>query len=144
MISYPTRFHYSRKENCSSSPHLVLETQLLVPYMYWIFRHLLLYYHINSKMGLDVRKPVIRISDRLRPKPACSATDLLEYCNFARSKFTLLLRKWITKMLIRLCWCTGWFVLLVFACISSVFSRQGPYPNQSFDHLIRCAKHRLR
>ena len=37
-------------------------------------------------MGLVATKPVFRVPDKVRFKPACSATDWLEKLNFAGSK----------------------------------------------------------
>ena len=81
-------------------------------------------------MGLAATKRVYGVSDKVRFKPACSATEtskkyenlLVESLDMIHSK------KRLTKALIRLRRCAGWSAPVLFANPRrQVFSRQGPY-----------------
>ena len=81
-------------------------------------------------MGLVATKPVFRVSNKVRFKPACSATEtsykieisLVASYDMVHSK------KRITKALIRLHGCAGWSALLLFANSGrQVFLCRGPY-----------------
>ena len=82
------------------------------------------------KMGCDVRKPVFRVSDIERLKPAsCSATKTSKKIEISliSSMDMILYNTGITKTLIRLRVCAGWSALLLFANHQrQVFSWQGP------------------
>ena len=75
-------------------------------------------------MGLVVRKPVFRISDIARLKPACSATEtsLKNEISLEASLDIILSSKRITKALIRLRGCAGWSVPVLFATTKDRFS----------------------
>ena len=82
------------------------------------------------KMGLVATKPVFRVSDKVRFKPACSATETswkIEI-SLVASLNMILSNKQITKALIRLRQCAGWSAPLLFANTRrQVFSHRGPY-----------------
>ena len=70
------------------------------------------------------RKPVFGVSDQVRLKPACTAKETsyrLEISVIA-SRDIILSRWWITKVLIRLCRCTGWSASFLFAYDINRFS----------------------
>ena len=67
-------------------------------------------------MGLQVRKPVFRVSDEVRFKPACSSTEIsykIEISLIA-SLDMILSDKQIKKALIRLCGYIGWSAPVLF------------------------------
>ena len=69
-------------------------------------------HHKNSKnllLSLVMRKPVFRVYDQVRLKPACSAKDASwshEIANI-ETRDIILTRQRTTKVLIRLCRCAG-------------------------------------
>ena len=80
-------------------------------------------------MGLIATKPVFRVSDKMRFKPACSATGTSSKFEIAlvASLDMVLFKKQITKVLTRLCGSAGWSAPLLFTTSRRhVFSRQGP------------------
>ena len=73
-------------------------------------------------MGHSVTKPVLGVSDKMRFKPVCSATELVASLDM------ILFNKRITKALIKLRGCAGWSAPLLFANPRRhVFLRRGPY-----------------
>ena len=60
-------------------------------------------------MGIDMTKPVFWVSDEVKQKPACSATETNKNneISFVASLDMKLSDKRITEVLIRLCGCTG-------------------------------------
>ena len=78
----------------------------------------------HSHLSLFTRNPVFGISEQMRFKPACAAT---ESWNFGCSKYmyySILFRERKTKTLIRLRECAGWSASSLFAHgIKQVFSR---------------------
>ena len=77
------------------------------------------------QMGFNATKPVFRVSDKVRFKPACSATEKIEI-SFIASLEMILSKKRITKALIRLRGCVGWSAHVLFANPRrQVFSRRG-------------------
>ena len=102
--------------------------KFLVHAGYW---HKKLAWKVGSTiMGLIATKPVFGVSDKVRFKPACSATETsykIEV-SLVASLDILLSNKRITKALIRLRGCAGWSAPVLFAKPRrQVFSRQGPY-----------------
>ena len=93
-----------------------------------LISHKLLAYLINE-MGLVARKPVFGVFVEARLKAVYSATETswkIEISPVA-SLHMLLSKKRITKVMIRLCRCTGWYVSLLLANPRrQVFSRRGP------------------
>ena len=86
-------------------------------------------YCIQNEMGLVARKPVFGVSNKVRFKPACSATDSARKFEIllVESLDMILSNKRITKALIRLRRCTDWSAPLLFTNSQrQVFSRQGP------------------
>ena len=63
-------------------------------------------------MGLDARKPVFGVSEKVRFKPACSATETSKKLEIllVASLGMILSKKKIPKMLIRLHAWAGWSV----------------------------------
>ena len=88
--------------------------------------------HPSTKphLGIDRTNPVLGVSDKVRFKLACSATETrwkIELSLVARLDMTLS-NKQITKALIRLCGCAGWSAPLLFANHRrQVFSHHGPF-----------------
>ena len=85
--------------------------------------------NMKFKMGRDATKPIFKISDKLRFKPACSATETSwkVETSLAASLDMILSKKRITKMLIRLRGCAGWSTPLLVANLQrQVFSQRGP------------------
>ena len=80
-------------------------------------------------MGLDVRKPVIGVSNQVITYPACSATETTEKMEILlASHFDMILSKrQMTKALIRVCRCTCWSAPLLLQTTRQVFSHQGQY-----------------
>ena len=64
-------------------------------------------------MGLDVRKPVLGVSDKVMLKPTCSATesDLNIEISLVASLDLIHSKNQLTKALISLRRCPGWFNL---------------------------------
>ena len=60
-------------------------------------------------MGIDMTKPIFRVSDEVKQKPACSATETNtnNEISLVASFEMILSDKRITEALIRLCGCTG-------------------------------------
>ena len=60
-------------------------------------------------MGIDMTKPVFRVSDEVKQKPPCSATVTSKNNEISLvASFEMILSdKRITEALIRLCECTG-------------------------------------
>ena len=85
----------------------------------------------HNYMGCGTRKPVFGTSDKVIPKPACSATKTsYKIESLVSSLDRILSYKPITKAPIRLCECAGWSVPLLFANLRRlIFSRLGPYRN---------------
>ena len=83
----------------------------------------------TDQMGRDARKPVFGISDKVRFKPACSATETSQKVetSLVTSLDVILSKKRKTKALIRLRGCAGWSAPVFFANHRrQVFSRRGP------------------
>ena len=84
---------------------------------------------LPSHMGLVVRKPVFRVSDKASFKPVSSATETswkIEISPVASLHMILSIMR-ITKALIRLRGCAGWSAPVLFAKPRrQVFSRRGP------------------
>ena len=81
-------------------------------------------------MGCDARKPVFGVSDKLRCKPACPATETSKKIEISlvASLDMILSNKGITKALTSLRRCAGWSAPLLFTnSRRQVFSRRGPY-----------------
>ena len=81
-------------------------------------------------MGLDARKPVFGVSDKVGLNPVSSATDTSWKIKIllVASLDMILSNKQITKGLIRLHGCAGWSTTLLFPNHQrQVFSRRGPY-----------------
>ena len=75
-------------------------------------------------------KPVFGVSDKVRFKPACSATEISYKIEISvvASLDMIHSKKQITKALISLCGCAGWSAPLLFANLRrQVISRCGPY-----------------
>ena len=80
--------------------------------------------------GLVVRQPVFGVSEKVRFKPACSATETssIYATSLVASVDMILSNKQITQALIRLRGCAGWSAPLLFANLRrQVLSRRGPY-----------------
>ena len=81
-------------------------------------------------MGLIAPKPVFRVSNKTRLKPVSSATETswkIEILLIA-SIDMIMSNEQITKVLIRLCGCTGWSAPLLFAVHQRhVFLCKGSY-----------------
>ena len=96
-------------------------------------------------MGLAVGKPVFGVSDKVRLQPVSSAIETswkIEISLVARL-YMVLSKKRITKVLIRLCKCTGWSAPVLFANRRrQVFSRRGPnnfvYPYLTIREVLEC------
>ena len=75
-------------------------------------------------MSLITRKPVFGVSDRVRLKWACSATEASysQEISDLDSKCIILSKQWTTKALIRLRGCAGWSAPLLFAYGKNRFS----------------------
>ena len=75
-------------------------------------------------MSHITRKPVFRVSDQLRLKPACSATEYSYSLEILKSdrRGIILSRQRTTKVLIRLRKCAGWSAPLLFAHAKNRFS----------------------
>ena len=75
-------------------------------------------------MGRVERKPVFRVSDKVKFKPVCSAveTDKKIEISLVESLEMILSNKQITKALIRLHGCAGWSAPLLFANPEDRFS----------------------
>ena len=60
-------------------------------------------------MGIDMTKPIFRVSDEVKQKLACSATETNKNNEISLvASFEMILSdKRITEALIRLCGCTG-------------------------------------
>ena len=82
-------------------------------------------YYIRLNMGLDTRKPVFRVSDKVRLKPVSSATETSDKIeNLLVPILDMILsNKRITKRLIRLCGCAGWSASMFFTNTEDRFSR---------------------
>ena len=81
-------------------------------------------------MGIDMTKPIFRVSDEVKQKPACSATETNtnNEISLVASFEMILSDKRITEALIRLCGCTGWTAPLLFRNQQrQFFSRRDPY-----------------
>ena len=81
-------------------------------------------------MGLVARKPVFGVSNKVRFKPAFSATETSQKIEIAleASLGMIFSNTGITQALIRLCGCAGWSAPLLFANHRrQVFPRRGPY-----------------
>ena len=67
-------------------------------------------------MGRDARKPVFGVSDKVRFKPSCFATETIYKIEISlvASSYMILFNVQITKALIRLHGCAGWPVSLFF------------------------------
>ena len=111
--------------------------------------NLLVFSHTGSKistyvyMCLIARKPVFRVCDQERLNPACSVTGTSQNLEISHiiSFIIILSRQHITKVLIRLHGCAGWYAYL-FLCNKIRFSRDKvnmqikkanlstPHPNQ--------------
>ena len=81
-------------------------------------------------MGLDVSKPVLGVSDKVRFKPVSSATEINQKIEIllVASLDMILSNKQTTKALIRQRGCAGWSAPLLFGNPRrQVFSRRGPY-----------------
>ena len=96
-------------------------------------------------MGLITRKPVFMVPHQVRPKRACLATKTsLDSEILHRASWTFVLsRLQMTKVLIRLPICAGWYVPLLFACNSHIFLRYGPYDNMVLSYMLQYSKERL-
>ena len=84
----------------------------------------------DQYMGLVMTKPVFGVSDKVRFKPACSATEISQKndISLVASLDMVLSKTQITKALIRLHRCAGLSVPVLFAHPRRpVFSRRGPY-----------------
>ena len=80
-------------------------------------------------MGLDARKPVIRVSDKasFKPDSLVTETSLKIEISLVASLDMVLSNKQLTKALISLRRCAGWSAPLLFANPRrQVFSRRGP------------------
>ena len=68
-------------------------------------------------MGLDTRKPVFRVSDKVRVKPAAQLHRVARKLKFpfVKSLDKVLSSKQISKALIRLHRCAGWSEPVLFA-----------------------------
>ena len=80
----------------------------------------------------DAKKSVFGISGKGRLKPVSLATETSKkfQISLEASLDMILYKKRITKALIRLRECAGWFAPLLFANLRrQVFSRRGPYDN---------------
>ena len=87
-------------------------------------------------LGLVARKPVFGVSDKVRFKPACSATETSQKkeISLVASLDMELYKTRITKTLIRLHGCAGWSAPVLFANPRrQVFSRRGPFQSDMFD-----------
>ena len=81
-------------------------------------------------MGIDMTIPVFRVSDEVKQKPACSATETNKNNEISLvASFEMILSdKRLTEALIRLCGCTSWTAPLLFRNQRrKVFSRRDPY-----------------
>ena len=93
--------------------------------------------HVYPYMGLVARKPVFGVSDKVRFKPVCLATETSKKIEISpvaslHMKFS---KKRITKALIRLRGCAGWSAPVLFANPRrQVFSRRGPIMRQYIEH----------
>ena len=82
----------------------------------YVMQHEILQTHMCSQWALSWEKTVLGMFDQVRLKPACSAivtSKNLENSATA-SRGIILSRQRTTKVLIRLCWCAGWSVPLLF------------------------------
>ena len=72
---------------------------------------------VGSNMRLIMRKPVFGVSDQVRLKPACSATEASQSLEISAiaSRGIILSRQRTTKALIRLHGCAGWSAPLLSA-----------------------------
>ena len=70
----------------------------------------------ESSMGLVVRKPAFGVSNKVRFKPACSATETSKKSEISplASLHMILSKKRTTKALIRLRVCAGWSATMLF------------------------------
>ena len=117
---------------------LTLFAKIKFSWKFWDLQFLLRIYN-HDNMSLVATKPVFRVSDKARLKPACSATEtskkiaILLIANLDMIVF----RKRITKALISLRGCAGWSAPLLSANSRRlVFSRRGPYMIQN--HKKQC------
>ena len=81
-------------------------------------------------MGLDATKPFIGASTKVMLIQSFSSieTSLKIETTLVTTLDMMLSNKWITKAVVKLCWCTGWSELLLFAYHPRpVFSDQGLY-----------------
>ena len=80
-------------------------------------------------MGLDKRKPVFEVSNQVIPKPACSASKatyniaIMQVHVSSLDNIMMVSIKPITKALIRLHGCGGWYAPLLFTNPEDMFSR---------------------
>ena len=88
-------------------------------------------------MGLKTRKSFFGVSDQLRLKPICSATETSQNIVILCVACEAIIpsRKRISKVLIRLCGCEGWSAPLLCTCNSQGFSQQGPY-SEKYNNIL--------
>ena len=87
----------------------------------------------NDPLDLDAAKPIFGVSDKVRFKPVSSATETSYTIKISHvaGLDMILFSKQITKALIRMSGCAGWFATLLFITpLRQVYSRRGPFvPN---------------